>query len=516
LRTTTTDADGAYAFTEVLESDAVKVLAHDPTGVHVDEWHDGATSHATATAVNAPATVDFALALVPGTVSGTVTGPDGGLAGITVELHGTAGEGVVASTTTGSGGTYSFTVDPGDYKVRFVDPAGDHLTEWYDDEATHAAADAVTVTGSTTTTVDAELEPATGAVGGTVSDAGGPVEGIRIDLHAAGTQGSLGSTTTDGDGQYAFDAVLPGSYKVQFSDASAVHVGEWHDDAAGHASATAVTVTRDATAVVDATLALTPGTVTGTVSGPDGPLAGITVTASPGGASTTTDSSGHYELDGLDPGTYTLAVDDVACEWVGDEGEATVPTAGGSDTVDLMLAAVEPGPHGLSDVPGWVEDAVRWLVDACNEPPYMEGYPDQTFRPSEPITRGAVVRAVWRIAGQPAATTANTFGDTPAWVDDAVSWAVENGYMTGYPGNTFRPLADITRAEVARLFFRVAGSPLQVPDGHGLTDVPAWVDGAVTWLVTKGHASGYPDHTFRPNNPITRAEFARIAFRVNS
>ena len=81
---------------------------------------------------------------------------------------------------------------------------------------------------------------------------------------------------------------------------------------------------------------------------------------------------------------------------------------------------------------------------------------------------------------------------------------------------TFRPLADVNRAEVARMFFRIAGAPPQVPHGHGLTDVPAWVDAAVTWLVTNGHASGYPNHTFRPTNPITRAEFARMAFRIYS
>lgn len=257
------------------------------------------------------------------------------------------------------------------------------------------------------------------------------------------------------------------------------------------------------------------GTIGGTVSGPDGPLEGIQLTLTPGGATTSTAADGSYAFADVVVGDYAVAASPVACAWLGDAGEASVP-GGGSVTVDLTLAPEPPGPHGLTDVPAWVEDAVRWAVDGCNDPPYMEGYPDQTFRPREPITRGAVVRAVWRIEGQPAASTPNAFTDTPGWVDDAVSWAVGEGLMTGYPGNVFRPLNDITRAEVARLLYRLAGSPPQAPGGHGMSDVPPWVDAAVTWLVGEGHASGYPDGTFRPNSPITRAEFARMAYRINS
>ena len=515
LRTTTTAADGTYAFTEVLRTASVKVLADDLTGVHVDEWYDGASTHGAATAVQAPVTANLALALTPGTVAGTVTGPSGGLSGITVQLHATGAEGVVASTTTGTGGTYTLDVVPGSYKVRFSDPSGDHLTEWFDDAGTHAAADAVAVTRSTTTTADAALTLTPGAVGGTVSDVDGPVSGIGVELHLAGAAGAVGTTTTDVDGHYAFPLVTPGTYKVHFTDASNVHVGEWHADAASHATATAVTVTKTQTSTVDATLALTPGSIQGTVSGSDGPLQDITVTVTPGGATTTTAADGSYEVAGLAPGAYTVAASPSTC-WLGAEEDADVPTAGGADTVDLSLGEAPPGPHGLEDVPPWVDDAVRFMVDDCNDPPYMDGYADHTFRPSLPITRGAVIRALWRLAGQPTASVVNGFTDTPDWVDGAVSWAVEHDYMTGYPGNTFRPLADITRAEAARLFFRIEGSPPQTPHGHGLSDVPPWVDDAVTWLVSQGHAAGYPDHTFRPTLPITRAQFAAIASSISS
>jgi lysophospholipase L1-like esterase len=350
-----------------------------------------------------------------------------------------------------------------------------------------------------------------GTVGGTISDASGPVAGIQVTLHAAGTPGALRTTTTAADGTYTFTEVLKtDSVKVFADDLSGVHVDEWFDGVATHGAATAV----QAPATADVVLALTPGSIEGTVAGPGGPLEGVTVTVTPGGATATTAADGTYAVDDLTPGAYTVAAASTC--WLGPDEDATVPTGGGADTVDLTLGAAAPGPHGLDDVPAWVEDAVRFMVNDCNVPPYMEGYADHTFRPAAPITRGAVIRALWRLAGEPAATSANGFTDTPNWVDGAVSWAVEHDFMTGYPDNTFRPLADINRAEAARLFFRMAGSPPQTPQGHGLSDVPAWVDDAVTWLVGQGHASGYPDHTFRPRLPITRAQFAAIAFSINA
>ena len=70
LDTVTTGPTGTYAFADRLASGNVKVLAHDPSGDHLDEWFDGAGSHATATAIDVPGggstTADIALALTPG------------------------------------------------------------------------------------------------------------------------------------------------------------------------------------------------------------------------------------------------------------------------------------------------------------------------------------------------------------------------------------------------------------------------------------------------------------------
>ena len=173
--------------------------------------------------------------------------------------------------------------------------------------------------------------------------------------------------------------------------------------------------------------------------------------------------------------------------------------------------------HPFIDVPDWVTSAVNWA--SCGE--YLTGYADDTFRPNRPMTRAEVARFLYRVAGSPdvSGLAAHGFSDVPTWVEDPVRWLAANGYITGYGDGTFRPNLAITRAQVTRMLYRIAGSPSGAPD-HGFTDVPAWVDTAVDWIVDPvndpPYATGYDDGTFRPNLDITRAQTTRMACRINT
>ena len=174
-------------------------------------------------------------------------------------------------------------------------------------------------------------------------------------------------------------------------------------------------------------------------------------------------------------------------------------------------------PANPPDTPVWVDGAVRWAT--CMD--FMTGYPDGTFRPNLSITRAQVARLLYRVAGSPDVSGLPHHGlsDVPAWVDDAVSWLVANQYATGYADDTFRPNLPITRAQEARMLYRVAGSPSGSP-AHGFTDVPGWVASAVDWLTDPAnnppYATGYPDNTFRPNRDITRAQTTRMTCRIDT
>lgn len=85
-------------------------------------------------------------------------------------------------------------------------------------------------------------------------------------------------------------------------------------------------------------------------------------------------------------------------------------------------------------------------------------------------------------------------------------------YLAGYPGNLFGPDNSMTRAEVCQMFYTLLENK-NVTITKTFNDVPAdaWYTTAVNTLATLGMVSGYPDGSFRPNDPITRAEFCTIA-----
>jgi hypothetical protein len=202
------------------------------------------------------------------------------------------------------------------------------------------------------------------------------------------------------------------------------------------------------------------------------------------------------------------------------------PVAGGSFTVTLtasnqagtsepyvreeFLGCDQVHRAQLTDVPTWAEDPAEWLVGSG----VMAGFGGGTFRPLAPVTRAQVARVLHRLANSPDVDglPPNGFDDVPAWADDAVTWIVDAGAMAGFPDG-FRPNRPMGRGAVAQTLHHLAGSP----DVSGLpantfTDVPDRLDDAVTWIVGTGLAAGYPDQTFRPSRPLTRGALARILY----
>lgn len=93
-------------------------------------------------------------------------------------------------------------------------------------------------------------------------------------------------------------------------------------------------------------------------------------------------------------------------------------------------------------------------------------------------------------------------------------------YVIGYPDGTVHPNGQITRAEVATIFFRLLKD--EVRDGafttsNSYSDVAygKWYNNPISTMSALSIITGYPDGTFKPNKPITRAEFAAIAARFD-
>ncbi len=108
-------------------------------------------------------------------------------------------------------------------------------------------------------------------------------------------------------------------------------------------------------------------------------------------------------------------------------------------------------------------------------------------------------------------------------VDDALGLNTTDhfAYIVGYGNGEVRPQNNITRAEVATIFFRLLTDDVRAENltkTNRYSDVAAtsWYNTAVSTLSSMGIITGYPDGTFRPNAAITRAEFAAIAARFDN
>ncbi|MBR4014995.1 MAG: Cna B-type domain-containing protein [Anaerotignum sp.] len=105
-------------------------------------------------------------------------------------------------------------------------------------------------------------------------------------------------------------------------------------------------------------------------------------------------------------------------------------------------------------------------------------------------------------------------------VPDALNGKDHLNYMVGYPDGTIHPERNITRAEVAMMFFRLLDDEVRAANYtkvNTFTDVPSdqWYNTAISTMAKLGVLKGYEDGSFLPNGAITRAEFAAIAARFD-
>ncbi len=176
-----------------------------------------------------------------------------------------------------------------------------------------------------------------------------------------------------------------------------------------------------------------------------------------------------------------------------------------------LLGVVTGYPdHGFSDVPEWVEDPVRWITTEG----YARGFPNGTFRPNADINRGEVTNMLWRIAGSPMGHPAHGLSDVPGWLTNAVNWASATAVVPPYANRTFRPTVAMPRRQVVTAAWIMDGRRTGFP-AHGLSDVPAAIDPAVRWAVAHDYMAGFADARFKPNDPISRGQVTRMLYRIH-
>ena len=179
------------------------------------------------------------------------------------------------------------------------------------------------------------------------------------------------------------------------------------------------------------------------------------------------------------------------------------------------LAAVEDTGYADIDAGSWYADAVEYVRDNG----LMSGTTATTFEPGGTTTRAMLAQILYREAGSPAVSGNDTFTDTQegAWYADAVLWATQAGVISGYGDGRFGPNDPVSREQIAVILWRYAGSPAaQGEDFADEASISTWAADAVDWARSAGLMTGQEGNRFAPQASATRAETAVIlrAFRT--
>jgi len=166
----------------------------------------------------------------------------------------------------------------------------------------------------------------------------------------------------------------------------------------------------------------------------------------------------------------------------------------------------------------WFYENVKYAV----ENKLMNGVSETEFAPNSTLTRAMLVTILYRHAGEPATNRSIPFADVDmgAYYANAVSWAKQNGIVSGVTETEFAPDSNITREQIATILFRYAqlngmetitlDENLHFADSD---DVSEFAVSAMNWAVGKGLIKGKTATTLNPKDNATRAEIAAILQR---
>lgn len=167
----------------------------------------------------------------------------------------------------------------------------------------------------------------------------------------------------------------------------------------------------------------------------------------------------------------------------------------------------------------WKEDETP-VLEKGDHFAYIIGYKDGYVRPNRNISRAEVATIFFRLLTDDARekywSSTNNYSDVKDtdWCNNAISTLSNMGILKGYEDGTFHPNAPVTRAEFAAIAARFSDGAAD--DYATFSDVPNdyWASKEIAKAAMLGWIKGYTDGTFRPTNNITRAEVMTLVNRV--
>lgn len=177
-------------------------------------------------------------------------------------------------------------------------------------------------------------------------------------------------------------------------------------------------------------------------------------------------------------------------------------------------------PGSLRDISGhWAERYISVLTQRG----VITGFQDGTYRPDEFVTRAQYAAILNSAFPQKTAIRANSnFKDVPSnfWAANAIKQASEKGFISGFPNQTFRPQERVTRVQVLTSLVNgwqlLGGDNVNLPTLYkDAAEIPSYAVKAIATATSNKLVLNYPDtRLLAPNRPATRAEVAAIVYQT--
>ena len=211
--------------------------------------------------------------------------------------------------------------------------------------------------------------------------------------------------------------------------------------------------------------------------------------------------------------------------WTVETADEYTPVENDSHAISLKAATKKSSSGGSSGGGGGrkptvtIPDDVPTGLNGDDHYAYIVGYPNGNVEPNGNITRAEVATIFFRLLTEKVrtanSTQSNSLSDVTRgqWFNHAVSTLSSMGIVKGHNDGTFAPNAPITRAEFAAIAARFDDKNRDT--SSKFTDIAShWAKNEIGIAANKGWINGYPDGTFRPNQYITRAEAMTLVNRV--
>ena len=221
----------------------------------------------------------------------------------------------------------------------------------------------------------------------------------------------------------------------------------------------------------------------------------------------TSNTSGTVRFTDVSSGTYTLL-----------EKKAPEGYVLSNETYTLTVSGSRVTMNGKAYSPVTFVNRKAAELNRTDHFAFLVGYTGGTFGPERNMTRAEVTTMFARLLTEQIEadkTYSSTFNDVAknCWAANYIGYMQQFGIITGYSDGSFRPDAPVTRAEFAAIASRFE----KLTEGSkSFTDVPNtyWATRYINFAATRGWVTGYSDGTFKPENPITRAEVAAVTCRL--